>query len=245
MNDWKEERSLTSLRTEKSGMNWKQFWQQQANVNDPLLQVGRKGGLSRQDDFLETYAAYVAQQLQLTKDDIVLDVCCGNGMLTHYLATYCKAIVGVDFSQPHIDYAQQHFAATNIQFTCLDALQLGSETFSGETGFTKSTLCFSFQYFESVQAGLKVIEGVFKHTRGPLFIGDIPNRDRFFVYYHSPVELARLVKQMLFNRNDMGKFWSEYELDFIAKKIGGKGRKISQPDHFPYAHYRMDYLISR
>ncbi len=229
-------------------MNWKQFWQQQANAENPLLQVGRKGGLVQQENFLEEYAAYIAGQLQLTPEDIVLDVCCGNGMLTHYLAKYCKAIVGIDFSQPHINYAQQYYASDTIGFKCMDALQLGAAVFTdeiGKQGFTKSTLCFSFQYFESVQSGLQVVEGIFKHTQQQLFLGDIPDRDKFLVYYNTPLKLARLVKQMLFGQNDMGKFWSEYELAFIAKQAGGIGKKTIQPWHFPYAHYRMDYTISR
>jgi ubiquinone/menaquinone biosynthesis C-methylase UbiE len=34
---------------------------------------------------LKKYAAYVASQINLTKEDILLDVCCGNGLLTRFL----------------------------------------------------------------------------------------------------------------------------------------------------------------
>ncbi len=228
-------------------MNWKSFWQQQGKQENPLLQVGRKGGLLKQEEeWLIEYAAYIAEQLGLTKDDIVLDVCCGNGLLTQYLAKHCKAILGIDFSESHIQFARQHYASPSVQFVCADALQL--ENFIRpegvfEKGFTKSTLCFSFQYFESVQQGLRVVKGVFKHTKGSLFLGDIPDRERFFAYYHSVAKLGRLLKQMLFQQNDMGKFWTSTELDFIAKTLHKQGQKRPQPVHFPYAYYRMDYLI--
>jgi ubiquinone/menaquinone biosynthesis C-methylase UbiE len=229
-------------------MNWKSFWQQQGRQENPLLQVGRKGGLLKQEEeWLVEYAAYIANQLNLTKEDIVLDVCCGNGLLTQYLAKHCKAILGIDFSESHIQFAQKHYASPTVQFVCGDALKLEDTTFDGELfkqGFTKSTLCFSFQYFESVQQGLQVVTGVFKHTKGALFLGDIPDRDRFFVYYNSFAKLGRLIKQMLFQQNDMGKFWSETELNFIAQAVHKKGEKLLQPRHFPYAHYRMDYVFS-
>jgi SAM-dependent methyltransferase len=228
-------------------MNWKQFWQQQRQTSNPLLQVGRKGGLAQQpDDWLAEYAAYVAKQLNLTQEDVLLDVCCGNGMLTHHLAKHCKAVLGIDFSQSHIDYANKHYALPMVAFTCADALQLGSFTNNNDLfnkGLTKASLCFSFQYFESVPLGLKVVEGIFKLKPHHLFLGDIPDRDKFFVYYNSPRKLLRLIKQILFQQNDMGKFWSEQELAFIAQKVGAKAKKIDQPITFPYAHYRMDYLL--
>jgi hypothetical protein len=50
---------------------------------------------------------------------------------------------------------------------------------------------------------------------------------------------------MLLQKNDMGKFWSIEELDFIAKKCHLNGLKVIQPEVFPYAHYRMDYLLQK
>jgi hypothetical protein len=110
--------------------------------------------------------------------------------------------------------------------------------------FTKSTLCFSFQYFESVALGKQVVEGIFRQGPSVLFLGDVPDRDRFFYYYKTPKDLARLFKHMLQQRNDMGKLWSVEELIAIATSLGKHGKKVVQPSSFPYAHYRMDFMIS-
>jgi ubiquinone/menaquinone biosynthesis C-methylase UbiE len=228
-------------------MNWKQFWQQQGQASEPMLQVGRKGGMTLQhQEWLADYAAYIANVLNLTKDDVLLDVCCGNGLLTHHLAKHCKAVLGIDFSQTHIDFANQNYASPIVHFKCMDALQLETTIFDEtmfKAGFTKVTLCFSFQYFESVSLGLQLVQGVLKHTTGPLFLGDVPDRERFFVYYNSFPKIGRLIKQMLLQQNDMGKFWSYHELAFVAKQLNRKCQKIQQPKDFPYAHYRMDYLF--
>jgi ubiquinone/menaquinone biosynthesis C-methylase UbiE len=228
-------------------MNWKHFWQQIGTQQNPLLQVGRKVGEVVQDEHvLEAYAAYIALTLELSQNDVLLDVCCGNGLLTSYLAKHCKAILGVDFSQTHIDYANIHFASSTVTFQCVDALMLEKKTLNGESfssGFTKSTLCFSFQYFESEQLGLQVVRGIFKQGVKRLFITDIPDSEHFLVYYHSFLKLARLLKQNLFKQNDMGKFWSEKELLYIAKSLGLKGNKILQPAYFPYSAYRSDFIF--
>jgi len=229
-------------------MNWQSFWDHQSKQTDPLLQVGRKGGyVNNQEVFLETYAAYVAEQIGLTPDDVLLDVCCGNGLLTSYLAKHCKAVLGVDFSDKLIAQAKRNHESQLVTFVCADALVLGELKIKHPAvnlPFTKSTLCFSFQYFETVSLGKQVVEGIFNQGPSVLFLGDVPDRDRFFYYYKSWRDLARLVKHMLQQRNDMGKFWSLEELTFIAKSLGKQGKKVTQPDSFPYAHYRMDFLIS-
>jgi 2-polyprenyl-3-methyl-5-hydroxy-6-metoxy-1,4-benzoquinol methylase len=233
-------------------MNWKEYWQQQGTVDDPFLQVGRKGGQQVQEAArLAEYAAWIAGQLELTGDDVLLDVCCGNGMFTQYLASHCKAVVGVDFSQSLIDHANAHYASDNIRFICADALRLSSLDLPAGgpfmPGFTKATLCFSFQYFESAEQGRSVVEQIMQRLLpgGKLFLGDVPDRERWFVFYHSVRKIMRLIKQMAQQRNDMGKFWSEDELGIIARSLGLQGKKLVQPAHFPYAHYRMDYLLCK
>jgi ubiquinone/menaquinone biosynthesis C-methylase UbiE len=229
-------------------MNWQQFWHRQSDESHPLEQVGRKGGLIHQEEtFLIGYAAYIAEKMALTKDDVLLDVCCGNGLLTQYFAPYCKQVVGVDFSERHITYALQHFASTNLSFYNGNALALNAVSELKKYRFTQSTLCFSFQYFETVSSGLLVVEQIMNMLpdNGQLYLADVPNREKWFMYYDTPMKILRLMKQMLLQQNDMGKFWSVEELDFIAKKCKAEGVEITQPSSFPYAHYRTDYRMRK
>ncbi|MES2558979.1 MAG: class I SAM-dependent methyltransferase [Bacteroidota bacterium] len=229
-------------------MNWQQFWQGQGKQSHPLEQVGRRGGqLTQEDTFLKNYATHIAGQISLNADDVLLDVCCGNGLLTQYFAPYCKEVVGVDFSEQHIAYAKQHFETDNLNFYCGNALELYRVAGLKEHTFTKATLCFSFQYFESVQLGLLALEQLCNllPANGLIYLSDIPDREKWFIYYDTPVKMLRLLKQMLLQQNNMGKFWSEEELAIISQKCNATGTKITQPETFPYAHYRMDYLIRK
>jgi cyclopropane fatty-acyl-phospholipid synthase-like methyltransferase len=229
-------------------MNWIAFWQQQGKHPQPLDQVGRLGGtFVQQDDFLKAYAVYIAELLQLNNEDVLLDVCCGNGLLTRHLAPYCKQVVGVDFSEKHISYARGHFASSNLVFYCGNALELSDMEELSSYTFTKSTLCFSFQYFESIEQGLNVLIQQCKllPPKATILLTDIPDSDRWFRYYNTPLKMLRLFKQMVLQRNDMGKFWSERELGYICEKLNVKGFKLNQPSTFPYANYRMDYLIMK
>ena len=51
--------------------------------------------------------------------------------------------------------------------------------------------------------------------------------------------------QMAKGKNVMGKFWDENELQLICENLQVVGQKINQPNTFAYAHYRMDYLITK
>ena len=47
----------------------------------------------------------IMDNLSLKKSDILLDICCGNGMITSRLASYVSYIYAVDFSEGLINIA--------------------------------------------------------------------------------------------------------------------------------------------
>jgi trans-aconitate 2-methyltransferase len=65
-------------------------------------------------------------RVTLGETDRVLDIGCGNGKITVAIAARIPngSVLGVDASQNMIDYAQQHYAAPNLQFQLEDARTL-------------------------------------------------------------------------------------------------------------------------
>lgn len=230
-------------------MDWKNYWDQHAGHADVLRQVARTGySDERMHRLMEQQAGWIAEQLGLSGTQHLLDVCCGNGVFTGYLLPFCATTTGVDLSPKLIAQAQQS-ARSNQRFDEADALKLGQwESYPASLGrFDAVTLCFSFQYFETVEKGFTVISNILPLLKngGKLLLTDIPDRARFFNHYNTFGRIAGLVVQMAKGKNVMGKFWSEEELDLICKRLHVKGEKLMQPGHFPYAHYRMDYLITK
>ena len=54
----------------------------------------------------------------------VLDIACGSGYGTHYLAPFVKKIIGVDRSSETIEYARKRYAHPNASFEVMDACNL-------------------------------------------------------------------------------------------------------------------------
>ncbi len=229
-------------------MDWKKFWNEKGSDPNPLAQVARVGGnVKQQEEVLQQIITHIVSVLQMEQKDQVLDICCGNGLLTSVLAAHCKQITGIDFSETLISSAKKNYPS--VRFICADALQLDKlsmEVLQPES-VDKINLYFSFQYFENFEQGKLVVSQLLRYLKpgGKLLLGDVPDRSRFFVYYHSAKRIVQLIKQQLQNRNDMGKFWSEEEMQLICKQLDVSGTFLKQPKHLPYAHYRFDYLIEK
>ena len=221
-------------------MDWKKYWDDNATLNadNSIGQVQRK-------DIESTLltANHIVRILNIKRSDDVLDVCCGNGILTQQIAKKCKQIIGVDDSIKLLKVAQENYSDLNVSYINCNALKI-SKSIEGKL-FDKIYLQFSFQYFENKKDGERVISEMLKSLKpnGKIFIGDIPNHDNFHQFYGTFMKKLRYLKDRLLDKNSMGKFWKVSELNAICKKLEVKGTFLEQPKQLPYSHYRFDYLI--
>lgn len=219
-------------------MDWKKFWNDKGMAGSRHEQVGRIN--TSNPNTLSQLAQRIKELLDLNKTDEVLDVCCGNGMLSLEVSQYCKSLTGIDFSDVLLSRAkaQQHHG--NLEF-----VEGRAEDFSLPYTFDKGYLAFSFQYFEKYHTGKQVIENCCRHIHkgGFFLLTDIPDHDKRKVFYNTPLKRFYYIKQKLLSNESMGKFWSEAELRNICKELALKGTRIQQPADLPYSHYRFDWLI--
>jgi len=220
---------------------WKKYWQKAAQNESLFLQVQRNNNFNTEN--LKQIEDNICELINLKKEDSLLDVCCGNGLITINLALRCRKAVGVDFCEQMINAANKQSQLSNIEFIKEDALYLGN---SIKEKFDIIILYFSFQYFNRSQ-GEKVIFEMKKllKPKGKILVGDIPNKNKIWVFYDTPIKRFFYIKQKLFNQPKMGKFWSEKEMKAISKKLNLKGTYIEQPKYLPNMHYRFDYLFDQ
>lgn len=225
-------------------MNWKDFWNKQASDGNPDKQVGRiNSGSDNNSDYLGKIIEHIKLNLELKSSDRLLDLCCGNGMITKGLSGYVKDIKAFDISEIQIENAKKFNASDNIKYAIHDI----QKAFNEEELFDKINLYFSFQYIESFEAGFKVIQNLVNVLKpgGIIFLGDIPDKEREQIYYSTFRKKLRKIKQDLTGKNDMGKFWSKKEMDSICQKLKVQGTYKTEPSNFLYASYRFDYIIKK
>ena len=88
--------------TFESNRDWHAHWTsvgQRAAEHDLLRQVERTiGGMPEPQNQIELLISAIRRRLDLRREDILLDLCCGNGLITAQLSHWCRAVVGVDYS---------------------------------------------------------------------------------------------------------------------------------------------------
>src|SRR5260370_13824050 len=55
----------------------------------------------------------------------LLDLGCSNGLMTRFYGEHFKAVIGIDFDEPGIEYAIAHNAAPNVRYRVGDAMDTG------------------------------------------------------------------------------------------------------------------------
>lgn len=225
--------------------NWIGKWAFPAD-NSLLEQTARRGG---QYNF-EKIAADIISKLQVRNNDAVLDVCCGNAVLTKLISARCHEIHGVDFSEKLIATAKTFSPSGELKdalhLHLSDALKIDS--LFPENTFDKSYCYFSFQYFNRVKREL-LLEKLSRVTKpgGKILIGDIPDKIRMWNFYKSKVKFYReKISRFLKGKEgecDLG-WWIDPKeiLDWCASRRL-QAEILVQDNSLPHAHYRFDVLI--
>ncbi|KVM60357.1 hypothetical protein WJ58_06285 [Burkholderia ubonensis] len=195
------------------------------------------------DEQIELIVAEIKRRLALTPEDVVLDLACGNGALSHRLVDSCAGLAGVDISEYLIGVAKQHFeAAPRVTFAAAGVADFLQDEPAPQR-FTK-VLCYgSFMYFSDAdaRATLQLVGERFANVQS-IYIGNLPDRDRVSAFYSSrepkPGELDDPQAQI-------GIWRSRDEFAAMAADAGWETTFSSMPEGFYSRHYRYDALLRR
>lgn len=212
--------------------------------DDSLLkQVGKTiSGQEVSEIQVKLIVSNIANALQLDEEDTVVDLCCGNGILTRQLAPFVKTIVGVDFSSGLIEMANKYNSFHNIEYLFNDVLDLDPEYF---LGISKVVMYEALQHFSTDQL-CSLLEKLSKLERGALvFLGSIPNKEKLNAFYDTKEKYAFYMQRESENKPHMGRWWLKEELRRLASTRGFNATFLSQEPKLYTAYYRFDVLLEK
>lgn len=216
---------------------------------DLLYQVGKTvGGVPITGAQFESAVSSIRDKLSLSEKDVLLDLCCGNGVLTKRLAPFVAHIHAVDFSEPYIANARQFCAAPNITYYASDVMQTQRLALGGAASpITKAQIYDALACFDraSLTRLLREMVEIYPELRQVLLGGVLfkPLRWRFFNTISRKLRYFFVMKPLGGNY-DIGKWWSEAELRCAAREGGFPTLKITpQPPLLHTAHYCVDVLL--
>ena len=227
---------------------WRRFFQTYRIIeikddDDLLFQVGTTVGgkpVSRLQH--QEIVRDIINGLVLEKDDIVLDLCCGNGVITYDVAKYVNKVIGVDGSDSYISNAIKLKSSNNICYQCDDIKDF--RKYIVEEKVNKVLFYASLAYFskeELIDLLLKLKDAKIEL----IYIGSILDKQKKFKYFNTFRRRVHFLLNYLIMRNDLGlgNWWSKNEIIKIAEAQGFKIEIKKQNSILHTAHYRFDALL--
>ena len=214
------------------------------DTGDFLGQVSRTiNGKPIPSEQHEMVVEAVLRGLSIQSDDVLLDLCCGNGLLSDRIFERCSGGLGVDFSEYLIDVARANFQGDGTRDYVLGdvvAYVVGS---ADTERFTKALCYGSFAYLDLDDAA-SVLRNV--HNRfvnvNRMFIGNLPDKARLKEFY-----AERSYVDGIENDHDtaIGIWRTEDEFKEFAHSTGWACETVRMPEPFFATYYRYDAILTR
>jgi hypothetical protein len=236
-------------------MNWRRFFESYRLVSietdaDLLYQVGATvGGKPILKEQFEALLQDCRSALELRENDMLLDLCVGNGVITFELARQVECAVGIDFSQPYIENARKHKVRPNLHYFVHDIVD--PENCGALKGFppTSRTLCYAALAYLSPAQVERMIHYVSVHGTQDvrIFIGSVLDRARIWSFFNTWQRKLSYVVRVRLLRCDfgLGRWWARSELVKVAARHGFSCAFREQSSVLHTAHYRFDVLLQR
>lgn len=228
--------------------DWQTFWNEFPATSgelDFLSQVGHTVDGKPYD--VAQFAALISSirsALILTGGHRLLDVCCGNGVITRELADGCRSVVAVDFSENLLTIARRHNGAPRIEYVLMNALDL-EQAYLGDV-FDRFCMYGALQHFQTEDFDT-LLRGIMSHASDNFVFlaGGILDRQRKSGYLDTPEKWAMHETLRKEGKDRMGTWW---DAQFIVDRCRAAGLKCLIDDFSPGrpgANFRFDALISR
>ncbi len=209
-------------------VNWQEFWSgfrkgEVKSERDLFVEVGKtvaKEPISKAA--FDLSIDLVRRDLELNSSDRMLELCCGNGLMTLCLAPLVREIRAVDFSQRLIDNARKFRYAANVQYVCAEAAGYISDLATNKTFVpSKILLGDALGYFEpDVLASILASASNLTAHKFIFAATGIPCDDLKWNFYNTPERVQRYEEnqRLASNSNDgIGRWWRREELERLAR----------------------------
>lgn len=219
---------------------WHNYWNTtpQVHLQDALRQVGKTvNGVPVSAVQVEALLADLIARLPLETEDRLLDLCCGNGVITSRLATACRSVTGVDFSAPLLAVARERYQPDGVDYVLADICALPPGIL--QRRYTRVCMLEGLQHLSGRQA-----DALLRQFNGPgrpgFLFAAVPDAARMDNFYDTPERRAEYERRCREGTEPIGHWWTRDELAALARAHGYEATFLLPSSGVPGAHYRVD-----
>lgn len=228
--------------------DWENYWanypktvgedEYQKQVNNTV-----KGEPYSQEDF-NAMVLGLCERLDLQKNDVLLELCCGNGIVTVELAQKCRQVLGVDFSEPLIEVANRVHRPDNVSYQRFDILKLDQLLTSKEKFFNKILLHAALQHFQP-ESFKSILVNMLKLTSEPklILLSSIPDSSKKWHFFNTPQRKLKHLYYKFSGKDVMGTWWDQKFIKKVCQELNLNCEFYSESVDKPAAYYRFDVKI--
>jgi hypothetical protein len=159
-------------------------------------------------------------KLGLETNDILLEMCCGNGLLSKPLSNFVDELYAFDFTSRLIEAANKYMFSENVTYKVGDAKENLSELFVYKKSPNKFLMNDSLGYF-TTQDLFKILQQIYK-SPFRFYITGIPCDSLKWNFYNTESRKKRYF-ELLNSGNEhfdgIGKWWDSGDLIGLASEF--------------------------
>ncbi len=206
-------------------VDWREYWEKRAGAIDSDLILVRDEISQKEFDYL---AESIVNKLKLEAPDRVLDLGCGNGIITRIISHRVKMVAGVDFSFQMLQRAGKK--QKKELYLAGNAVRLPLK----ENLFDKC-LCFGMLHYLDSEKTTMLIDELRRVCKpgAIMVLGDIPDKDKRFKFLLKSLlkkggisRLFRIGKNFLKGEKDTAD-WAWYQKKELLNIFSSRGLKAA------------------
>lgn len=224
----------------------KKYYSERVKKNsrtDFLWQVGKTiNGENVSPEQLELIVQTIVERLDLSGKDKVLDLGCGNGLLTKKISTYTQEITGLDLTTELYNIALEYNASNNIRYINENIFDLDVKQY--DEAFSKVYLYEVLQHLSLVQSD-KLVEILNNITtrNSVIFIGGILDMDKKWNFFDTVERKCQYFDSLLSGTDPLGSWYYKDYFKYLAKRHNLGFECMDQKGELYTSHYRFDCLF--
>jgi len=224
---------------------WKSHYNEGAELFQDSLckQVGKTiNGVDINSQQLGYIVDSIVEALKINKHDMVIDLCCGNGLITKSVSVNAMEIIGIDFSERLIDVAKEKSNSDNINYIASNVLNLPDSILNLTSKFYiyEALQHLTSEMFSELLDELNTIARPVK-----LFVGSVPDKEKLWDYYDTEEKKQFYLQREKENRPHMGVWWTRDEVRTIAENSRFNVAFFDQNPLLYTAYYRFNCLLEK